>query len=32
VQVPKPLPEGSLAWFEVEAASGNSKVSVPLKY
>ncbi|HEU4417826.1 MAG TPA: hypothetical protein VFT55_02750 [Planctomycetota bacterium] len=32
VLVPKPLPEGSLAWFEVEAASGTSKVSVPLKH
>jgi hypothetical protein len=32
IVVPKPLAEGSLAWFEVEAASGNSKVSAPLKY
>jgi hypothetical protein len=32
IVAPKPIPEGSLAWFEVEAASGNSRVSVPLKY
>ena len=32
IVAPKPLPEGSLAWFEVDGAAGNSKVSAPLKH
>ena len=31
IEVPKPLPEGSKAWFEIETAAGTSKASVAFR-
>jgi hypothetical protein len=31
LEVPKPLPEGSMFWFEVEAAAGTTKTSIAFR-